>query len=573
MKRHDVLIIGAGLAGLRAALETAPHYDTAILSKVHPVRSHSGAAQGGIGASLGSSEPDTWEEHMFDTVKGSDYLGDQDAIEILVKEASENIYETEHMGAAYSRTDDGKIAQRAFGGHSKPRACFAADWTGHTILQTLYENAVRNKIRVYSEWNVLSLALRGDMCAGVVAMNIATGDIEAFQAKCVIFATGGYGRAFKITSNAHANTGDGLGIVMDAGIPLEDMEFVQFHPTGLYQQGILLSEGARGEGAYLVNDKGERFMKSYAAEKMELAPRDVISRAIQTEINQGRGIKGKAYVHLDLRHIGKEKIMERLPQIYDIALTYLGVDAIKDPVPIQPTAHYSMGGIPVDNNCRVVVDDQNAKKIHGLFAAGECACVSVHGANRLGCNSLLDAVVFGRVAGRSAIAYLQEANPRFEDFPEDTRKGTVDLIESLRGKEGKQNVDRIRRDLQETMTLRCGIYRHADDLTQALEKIKTLQEDYKDVAVPDGGKVFNTAILEAWELGNLLKFSEVIVRGALLRTESRGAHSRTDYPKRDDANWMKHTMALRKKDGSVEFFYKPVRKGITKTYQPQERKY
>ena len=573
MKRHDIIIIGAGLAGLRAALETSPHYDTAILTKVHPVRSHSGAAQGGIAASLGNSAPDSWEEHMFDTVKGSDYLGDQDAIEILVKEACENIYEMEHMGAAFSRIEDGRIAQRAFGGHSKPRACYAADWTGHTILQTLYENAVRYKVRVYSEWQVLSLALRDDICGGVIAIDMATGEIEAFQAKCVIFATGGYGRAFEITSNAHANTGDGLGIVMDAGIPLEDMEFVQFHPTGLYQQGILLSEGARGEGAYLVNDQGERFMKRYAAEKMELAPRDVISRAIQAEIDQGRGIKGKPYVHLDLRHIGKDKIMERLPQIYDIALTYLSVDAIKEPVPIQPTAHYSMGGIPVDNNCRVVVDEHNQKKIHGLYAAGECACVSVHGANRLGCNSLLDAVVFGRVAGRSAISYLREAERRFEDFPEDTLKQTAEMVKGLKGKEGKQNVDKIRRELQETMTLKCGIFRDRDNLTQALGKVKELQEAYKDVAVLDSSKVFNTALFEAWELGNLLKFSEMIVHGALLRTESRGAHSRKDYPKRDDANWMKHTMAIRRKDGRLEFFYKPVRKGITKSFQPQERKY
>ena len=573
MKRHDVLIVGAGLAGLRAALETSPHYDTAILSKVHPVRSHSGAAQGGIASSLGNSTPDSWEEHMFDTVKGSDYLGDQDAIEILVKEACENIYEMEHMGAAFSRTAEGRIAQREFGGHSKPRACYAADWTGHTILQTLYENAVRHRVRVYSEWQVLSLTLRGDICAGVIATNIATGEVEGFQARCVIFATGGYGRAFKITSNAHANTGDGLGICMDAGIPLEDMEFVQFHPTGLYQQGILLSEGARGEGAYLVNDKGERFMKTYAASKMELAPRDVVSRAIQTEIDAGRGIKGKGYVHLDLRHIGKEKIMERLPQIHDIALTYLGVDAIKEPVPIQPTAHYSMGGIPVDSNCRVVVDENNDKRIHGLFAAGECSCVSVHGANRLGCNSLLEAVVFGRVAGRSAIAYIREASPRFEDVSEDALAETKEMARSLRGKGGKQNVDKIRKELQETMMSRCGIFRTKDDLTIALEGIKGLQEQYKDVAVPDPGKVFNTAMLEAWELGNLLKFSEVIVRGALLRTESRGAHSRKDFPKRDDANWMKHTMALKKKDGTIEFFYKPVRKGITKTFEPQERKY
>ena len=406
MIQHDVVIVGAGLAGMRCALEASKELDVGLLTKVYPSRSHSGAAQGGIAAALGNSEPDSWEEHMYDTIKGGDFLNDQDAVEEYVKSAPRVIYELEHMGCIFSRTADGKIAQRSFGGHSKPRACFSADRTGHAILHALHEQLMKNeeKVKIYNEWYMHALIVDGDRCNGVVVSNIQTGEVEVMHAKAVVFATGGYGRIFKITSNAFASTADGVMAAFDVGIPMEDPEFVQFHPSGLYRQGILFSEAARGEGAYLLNGKGERFMETYAPSRMELAPRDIVARAEQSEMDAGRGVDGKDMIHLDLRHLGKERIMERLPQIRQLGIDFLGIDCITDCLPIQPTAHYSMGGIPTDKYSNVILDEEGTR-MKGFFAAGECACVSVHGGNRLGTNSLLEAVVFGERAGKSVLEY------------------------------------------------------------------------------------------------------------------------------------------------------------------------
>jgi succinate dehydrogenase / fumarate reductase flavoprotein subunit len=566
MKVHDVVIVGSGLAGLRAALEAGRRVDTAVVSKLHPLRSHTGAAQGGIAASLGNASDDSVELHLFDTVKGSDYLADQDAAEILVKEAPMNIYELEHMGAAFSRTEDGRIAQRPFGGHSRPRACYAADWTGHTVLHTVYEQSLTAGVKFYDEWYALAIALVDGSCAGIVAMNIATGQIEGFHSKAVIFATGGYGRAYKITSNAYANTGDGLALVLDAGLQVQDMEFVQFHPTGLYRQGILVTEGARGEGGYLLNDKGERFMERYAKEKMELAPRDVISRAMQREILEGRGIGGKDFVYLDIRHLGRERIMERLPQIRDLAMSFLGVDPIEEPIPVQPTAHYSMGGIPTDVHGQVIVGPERVP-VPGLFAAGECACVSVHGANRLGTNSLLEAIVFGRRAGIAAAEYAARAER--PPFPEEVLREAQEDIESLRAADGKESAPAIRVELQETMTSLCGIFRKEDDLRTCVERIRELRQRFQDIGIQDRTPTFNTELIYALETRNLLEFSETIAVGALAREESRGAHYRVDYPERDDENWLKHTLAWRE-DDRVRLAYKDV---VLTKYKPAERKY
>jgi succinate dehydrogenase / fumarate reductase flavoprotein subunit len=567
MVEHDVIIVGAGLAGLRAAVELADTVDVAVVTKVYPTRSHSGAAQGGIAAVLKNADPeDSLEAHMFDTVKGSDYLGDQDAIEILVNEAPENIYELEHMGCPFSRFPDGKLAQRPFGGHSHPRAVYAADITGHAILHTLYEQCVKKKVRFYSEYYMISIFVRDGIMRGIMAYDLKSGRIEVFNTKAVLFATGGYGRAFKITSNAHANTGDGLSVVLRAGLQIEDMEFVQFHPTGLYKHGILLSEACRGEGAYLLNDLGERFMQRYAPKMMELAPRDVVSRAIQQEIDEGRGIGKKDYVYLDLRHLGAERILERLPQVYEIARDYLGVDATKEPVPIQPTAHYSMGGIPTDIYGRVIFG-VDKKVITGFYAAGECACVSVHGANRLGTNSLLEAVVFGRRAART----IKEDLPKLkrEPIPREDIEKERKYVESLFEGDSKENVAEIKAQLQETMTKNCGVFRTESQLKEALEKIRELQKRFKNVRVRDKGSVFNTDFVDVLETSHLLDFSEVIVLGALERKESRGAHYRKDYPKRDDANWLKHTLA-RRVDGEIKLEYKPV---VITRFQPTERKY
>jgi len=561
MITHDIIIIGGGLAGMRAALEASKEVDTAVISKQHPLRSHSGAAQGGIAAVLdGWAEKigDSLESHIYDTVKGSDYLGDQDAIEILCREAPGDIRSMDRMGAIFSRTEEGMIAQRDFGGHSYARTCYAADKTGHILLQTMYEQMMKNRVKVYSEWHVVSLIIHDNICRGVVAYDMAGGTLQVIRARAVILATGGYGRAFSITSNAHANTGDGLALAYRAGVPLQDMEFVQFHPTGLYKHGILITEGSRGEGGYLVNKNGERFMERYAPAKMELASRDVISRAIQTEIDEGRGIDG--YIHLDLRHLGAELIMERLAQIHDIALSFANVDCVHEPIPIQPTAHYSMGGIPTDINGRVL-------GVSGLFAAGECACVSVHGANRLGGNSLLETIVFGRRAGISAVRYVKKAAIG------GVSSSMLDSIEhefyELAEMDGSERVADIKNDLQTVMTVKCGIFRDSQKLAEALEETRRLRERFNNIGISDRGMIFNTEMMEALELRNLLDFSEVIAASALAREESRGAHYRTDHPERDDVGWLKHTLAYRSETGPL-LEYKPVT--IT-SYKPERRMY
>ena len=573
--KHDVVIVGAGLAGLRAALEASRYYDVAVVSKVFPTRSHSGAAQGGIAAAMGNVEEDHIDWHFFDTVKGSDYLADQNAAEVLVNDAIPAVYELEHMGVPFSRTPEGKINQRKFGGHTRNygeapvlRACFAADRTGHVLLHTLYDQCVKNNVRFYSEFFVTDLLLKDNIIRGLVAYDMIGGEFVAFHSKSVVFATGGYGRTYKITSNAHANTGDGLGIVLRAGLPLEDMEFVQFHPTGLYRYGILLTEGARGEGAYLINDKGERFMEKYAPKLMELAPRDMTSRSIQTEINEGLGINGEEYVYLDLRHLGEKKINERLPEITGFCRKIAGVDPVKEPIPIQPTAHYSMGGIPVTIDSEVLADGKS-QVVEGFYAAGECACVSVHGANRLGTNSQLETVVFGRRAGKAIVEYLNKNGTEPADLPEEQIKASIERVEKIRNNEGKEKVGVIRRELQETMMNKLGIFRQEKDMKEMLDKVHELEERSEHIQIDDKGTKFNTDLTEAMELDNLLHFAEIIVSGALNRQESRGSQYRLDFPKRDDVNWLKHTLAFKKK-GKVVFDYKPV--VITK-FQPKERKY
>lgn len=592
---HDVVIIGAGLAGSWAAMVATREgvKDVAVLSKVHPLRSHSGAAQGGIAAALNNVRPsgkggdspleqqptdaenpvDSVDLHMFDTIKGSDWLGDQSAIEIMVNDAVDILYEYEHMGCVFSRTPDGRISQRRFGGHSAPRANYAADWTGHVLLHTIYEQALRHGVKYYSEWYALSLILEDGICRGIVAMDILSGELYTIRAKAVMFATGGYGRAFKITSNATANTGDGVAIAYNAGVPLMDMEFVQFHPTGIYKHGILMSEACRGEGGYLLNNKGERFMENYAPDKMELAPRDLVSRSEQTEINEGRGIGDDGQgIYLDLRHLGKEKIIRLLPQVREIAMNFLNVDIIDEPAPIQPTAHYSMGGIPTDVNGRVLAD-ADGNIIQGLYAAGECACVSVHGANRLGTNSLLDASVFGRRTGFELARFIQGGAKQYPvsgNPAEAQRQRISHLMDNDVNK--KESVSALGEALKWNMTNNCGIYRDAERLQLGLKTVQELRERFKNARVMDTSKRFNTDVLGALETENLLSFSEVIVAGALAREECRGAHYRVDFVGRDDENWLKHTVAHKTEDGSPELSFKSVDIDYDR-YPPQERKY
>ncbi|MEK6777490.1 MAG: succinate dehydrogenase flavoprotein subunit [bacterium] len=564
--RHDVLILGAGGAGLRAALEIGEAADVAVISKVFPTRSHTGAAQGGVAAAIGNVDEDSWEHHMFDTVKGGDYLGDQDAIEVLCREAPETVYELEHMGVPFSRLEDGRISQRAFGGHSAVRACHAADRTGHVILQTLYEHCLRKKVRFYQEFFVISLIKEDGRIQGLAAWDILKGGIHVFHAKAVLLATGGYGRTYKTTSNALANTGDGMAMAYEAGVPLEDMEFVQFHPTGIYKMGILITEAARGEGGILINRNGERFMERYAPSMKDIAPRDVVSRAIYTEIRNRMGIDGKDYVYLDLRHLGKKKILEKLPEIHSFVQTYLGIDAVREPVPVQPTCHYAMGGIPTDVNGRVVVDDKETL-FPGLYAAGECACVSVHGANRLGCNSLLDILVFGKRAGEKIIEEIRGigVSEPSDKTAQEVRLRVEDLLEGS----GNETAVGIRERLQEMMMVRCSVFRNEKLLKEAESELKKLKLRYAAVQIMDHGRICNTDLLEALELGSLLSLAETIVAGALARTESRGSHFREDFPVRDDAGFLKHTLARKGPEGPL-VSYKPVR--ITR-YQPMERTY
>lgn len=590
---HDVIIVGAGLAGSWAAMVAAQQgvKDVAVLSKIHPLRSHSGAAQGGIAAALNNVRPvagtgprgpleqvppgakpaDSIDLHVFDTIKGSDWLGDQTAIEIMCRDAVDVVYEYERLGCVFSRTQDGRIAQRRFGGHSAPRANFAADWTGHVLLHTAHEQALRHGVKFYSEWYCLDLIIEDTICRGVVALDVLTGAIHTMRAKAVLFGTGGYGRAFKITSNAFANTGDGVAIAYNAGVPLMDMEFVQFHPTGLYKHGILMSEACRGEGGYLLNAQQERFMEKYAPDKMELAPRDLVSRSEQREIDEGRGVEADGQgIWLDLRHLGREKILARLPQVRELAIDFVGVDPIDDLVPIQPTAHYSMGGIPTDVDCQVIADASGAPVV-GFYAAGEAACVSVHGANRLGTNSLLEASVFGRRAG-FAIAEFVKGGAKLQPLGGDPAARQRQRVREMLGREGGELVEDIAQELKTTMTNNCGIFRDEARLRQAWEDVRALQARFRTARVMDKSSRFNTDLLAAIEAEHLLTFSEVIVAGALTRTESRGAHSRTDFPKRDDKNWLKHTVAHKNGADGPQLSYKDVDIDWQK-YPPQERKY
>ena len=574
---YDVVIVGAGGAGMRAAIESAPNVKTAVISKLYPTRSHTGAAQGGMAAALANVEEDSWEWHTFDTVKGGDYLVDQDAAEILAREAIDAVLDLENMGLPFNRTPDGKIDQRRFGGHTRDhgkapvrRSCYAADRTGHMILQTLFQNCVKLGVEFYNEFYVLDLLLTDvkgkSTAAGVVAYELSTGDIHVFNAKSVIFATGGFGKMYKTTSNAHTLTGDGVGIAWRKGIPLEDMEFFQFHPTGLAGLGILLTEGARGEGAILRNASGERFMERYAPTIKDLAPRDIISRCMVQEVAEGRGAgPNKDYVLLDCTHLGAEVLETKLPDITEFARTYLGVDPVVEPVPVMPTAHYAMGGIPTTVNAEVLLD--NTTVIPGLYAAGECACVSVHGSNRLGTNSLLDINVFGKRAGKNAAAYAKKA--KLPALPKAAEQFVVDLIDSARTANGKESVAAIRKELQVEMDRNAQVFRTEKSLGHAQKVIHDLRVRYEKIGIHDRGQRFNTDLLEAVELGFLLDLAEVVVVSARNRKESRGGHMRDDFPERDDKGYMQHTMAYKKGD-DIALGWKPV---VITNYPPMERKY
>ncbi|MEY4311311.1 MAG: hypothetical protein RLZZ571_81 [Actinomycetota bacterium] len=577
--KYDVVIVGAGGAGMRAALESSTRAKTAVLTKLYPTRSHTGAAQGGMCAALANVEEDNWEWHTFDTIKGGDYLVDQDAAEIMCKEAIDAVIDLEKMGLPFNRTPEGKIDQRRFGGHTRNhgeaavrRSCFAADRTGHMILQTLYQNCIKNDVEFFNEFYVLDLLLNNDdkgnpVTSGVVAYELATGEIHVFQAKSVVLATGGFGKVFKTTSNAHTLTGDGMGIVWRKGLPLEDMEFYQFHPTGLAGLGVLLTEGARGEGGILRNASGERFMERYAPTIKDLAPRDMVARAMVQEVREGRGAgPHKDYVYLDLTHLPAEQIESKLPDITEFARTYLGVDPITERVPVFPTAHYAMGGVPTNVETQVLRN--NTDIVPGLYAAGEVACVSVHGANRLGTNSLLDINVFGRRAGIAAADYANSAD--FVDLPENPATSVEALVNGLKDSDGTERVAAIRKELQETMDMNAQVYRNDETLNQALTDVKALKERYKSVSIHDKGKRYNTDLLEAIELGFLLELAEVLVVSALARKESRGGHAREDFQTRDDAKFMKHTMAYADDKQGVRLDYKPV---TMTRYEPMERKY
>lgn len=584
----DAVIVGAGGAGLMAALYASRKTSVAVISKLYPTRSHTGAAQGGIGAALGNLEEDHWEWHAYDTVKGSDYLADQDAVDVLCREAIETVIELELMGLPFDRTSDGRISQRRFGGHTNnetgepvTRACHAADRTGHMILQTLYQQCIKNEVNFFDEYHVVDLIRVGDTVRGVVAVCIETGEFHIFHSKAVLFATGGWGRCWEVTSNAHSLTGDGAAICLRRGIPLEDMEFFQFHPTGIFRLGILITEGVRGEGGVLINGEGERFMERYAPHIKDLASRDVVSRAIYLEVQAGRGINGKNYVHLDVRpetvnyyfekdgqsrRIDAAYIEERLPDIADFTRTYLGIDPVKEPMPVQPTAHYAMGGIPSDVHGRVHIDAQGTV-LPGLYAAGEVACVSVHGANRLGTNSLVDLVVFGRRAGVHMADYCQEVE--LQELPDDPAEQARAQFDRLRSSNGGEKPYELRNDMQQTMTANVGVFRTEDTLNAAERELRLLRDRYQSVEIDDKGNLFNTDLLEAWELGCLLELAEVTTISALARRESRGAHARDDFAERNDEDWLKHTLCFKDED-AYRLDYKPVTLG---RYEPKKRVY
>ncbi|MBL7162228.1 MAG: FAD-binding protein [Anaerolineales bacterium] len=596
MKTHqyEVLIVGAGGAGLMAALYASKGARTAVLSKLYPTRSHTGAAQGGIGAALGNAEEDRTEWHTFDTVKGSDYLGDQDAIEFMCEAAPGIVYDLEHMGLPFSRNLDGTIAQRPFGGHTnnitgKPvtRACYAADRTGHMILQTLYQQCIKHNVTFFDEFHVIDLITVNGATAGAIALELSTGELHIFHAKAVIFATGGHGRVWEITSNAYAYTGDGVAITLRRGIPAEDMEFFQFHPTGIYKMGILITEGVRGEGGVLLNNEGERFMDRYAPTVKDLASRDVISRAMYLEMKDGRGINGKRYLYMDVTPetvnkyaasdgrtrpdgtpfvVTGEEILAKLPDIIDFCETYLGVNPVTQPMPVQPTAHYAMGGIPTNLRGEVVIDsDRNI--MPGLYAAGEVACVSIHGANRLGTNALLDLVVFGKEAGENAAEFSKGIS--YQTLPDDAADFARQQFDQLRNGSGNEKAADIAKEMKEVMFDHVGVFRLEEGMQEAVEKVSELKERFKDVRIEDTGDRYNTELLNTWEIGNLLDLAEVTAVSALARKESRGAHARDDYTERDDEKWLKHTLVWLHEDG-VELQYMPVT--FTK-FEPKKRVY
>ena len=585
----DAVIVGAGGAGLMAALYAGKSANVAVLSKLYPTRSHTGAAQGGVGAALANMEEDSWEWHAYDTVKGSDYLADQDAVDVLCKEAIPTIIELEHMGLPFDRFPNGKISQRRFGGHTnkntgKPvmRACHAADRTGHMILQTLYQQCIKNEVNFYDEFHVVDLIRVDDTVRGVVAIEIATGEFHIFHSKAVMFATGGWGRCWQVTSNAHSLTGDGTAICMRRGVPLEDMEFFQFHPTGIVKLGILITEGVRGEGGVLINGEGERLMKKYAPNIKDLASRDVVSRAIYLEIKAGRGINGQDYVHLDItpetvnhyyeedgedRRIDRAYIEAKLPDIADFTRTYLGIDPVTEPMPVQPTAHYAMGGIPTDANGRVLLDADNTV-LPGLYAAGEVACVSVHGANRLGTNSLTDLVVFGRLTGQDMAKYCQKAE--MLPLPDGATDEVMAEFERIRHNTGGVKMVDVRSKMQSAMTEGVSVFRTDETMSTTIKDLKALREEYQKVEIQDKGKLFNSDLLETWELGCLLELAEVTAVSAIARPESRGAHARDDYPERNDEEWLSHTLCHKTGEGEYRLDYKPVTLG---RYEPKPRVY
>lgn len=567
MRYHDVLIVGGGLAGLRAAVGLCETYDVAVLAKVHPIRSHSIAAQGGINAALANNpdaKDDTWEKHTFDTVKGSDYLADQDAAEIMCREAPKIVYEMEHWGCPFSRFPDNTIAQRPFGGAGYPRTCYSTDITGHVLLNTLYERAVSKGAKVYPEWFVLALVTEGGQCHGVIAFDLIHGEIVPILARVTLFATGGYGRVYFNSTNALINTGSGIGVAYKAGVPVKDMEFVQFHPTTLIGTNILMTEACRGEGGYLINNKGERFMKDYVATAMELAPRDIVSRSIQTEIDEGRGFEhplGK-YIKLDLRHLGEKKIREKLPGIRNICIDFIGIDPVVEPIPIMPCQHYSMGGI--DTNARAETE------VRGFYAAGECACVSVHGANRLGGNSLLDTIVFGKLASLSIPEYMETSRAKPDEALLLRRKAEVEARIGKLVSEGTERPAKIQFDLSTALNTHVGIFRKRNEIEEGLAKIERIKERYRNVHVSSPTLHMNYELVNALELEYMLEVGHTIALGAVLREESRGSHFRRDFPRRDDEKWLKHTIARMGEDGSPSISFKDV---VITSYQPMERKY
>ncbi len=564
MIKHDVIVVGGGLAGLRAAVGLCGRYDVAVVSKVHPVRSHSGAAQGGVNAALRNApeaHDDSPEQHAFDTIKGSDYLADQAAALTMCQMAPEAIYEFEHWGAPFSRLPDGTIAQRPFGGGGCPRTCYAADRTGHLMLHTLYEQIVKHRVKVYDERVVTRVVIDDGQYHGLAVLNLKTGRFEGLASRFCVFATGGYGRIYRNSTNALINTGSGLGTALMAGIGMMDLEFVQFHPTTQFGTNILITEGARGEGGYLLNNQGRRFMEDYAAKAMELAPRDIVARAIQTEINQGRGFDA-GYVHLDLRHLGKQRILQRLPGIRQICIDFGGIDPIDDPIPVQPGQHYSMGGIDTDVTGRTNVEN--------FYAAGECACVSVHGANRLGGNSLLDTVIFGRLAAEAIAGRIGESDFKpNEKLVADAVKGQIDRVEQLSGRRGGVPHHEIRDRLRTLCMEKVGIFRNRTDLAEAVEGIARLKQQYEDVSLQTPAGPFNFEIVNLLELQSQLYLGEITAKGALARQESRGSHFRTDHPDRDDKQWLRHT-ASRLEGDDVVLSYTDV---DTSLHKPQRRTY